>query len=118
MVRRVRRFESVRGLCEAPHTRGFFFANYSAFAPDDRLWSSFWSSQIFDVGRNRQKTGTDGSARMFRRRPGRGTFVSGNPALSITAYRETWMRKAAAMHAQTVADAFGLGRATSLTDPV
>jgi Ser/Thr protein kinase RdoA (MazF antagonist) len=29
-----------------------------------------------------------------------------------------WMRHAGAMHAQTVADAFGLGRATSLSDPV
>src|SRR5262249_3422485 len=31
---------------------------------------------------------------------------------------DAWMRHAGTMHAQSVADAFGLGRATSLSDPV
>jgi len=36
----------------------------------------------------------------------------------VTADQDEWMRHPGAMHAQTVADAFGLGRATSLSDPV
>jgi hypothetical protein len=47
MVGGGQRFESVRGLCKSPAKRGFCRATELQFESDARLWSTFWSIQVF-----------------------------------------------------------------------
>jgi len=53
MVRRGRRFESVRGLCKVPANRGFLISSICILSSMHQVWSRLWSSQISDAARPR-----------------------------------------------------------------